>query len=132
MMGIVILIGALALLLLSLGKGIQMDIKKLIESFTGDKKEAEELKHRSMTGSRFILLLAFGGLIIWATKGILNTETMSLLFWAFITYTICNTATRIAQYGANAFIRGKAMDLAWKDGKISKEEQSIVENSDIK
>jgi hypothetical protein len=103
-----------------------MNWKTILEGITGSGDGTNTLEHRSFTGSRFILLIGFGCLILWATKGVLTQDTMHLLFWGLVTYTAANTLTRLLQFYANMRIRMRAMELAWKDGKLDNNEAGVV------
>jgi hypothetical protein len=90
-------------------------------------KVETDLAHRGWTSTRWLLVLAFGGLVIWWSAGELITDSLHMIFWLVVTYLICNTATRIAQYAANAYVRGKVMPLMLKDGKLDADEKAALE-----
>lgn len=104
--------------------------KAVAELFASDKKD--EVGHSSWTGSRLWMLVAFVALVLIVTKGVLTEHNMSLLFWSFAIYTIANTVTRAAQIVMNGIIVRERQALAWKDGKLSAEEERSLGALDAK
>jgi hypothetical protein len=62
--------------------------------FTTAKKDFADIPNSKTTSTRLIALVAFVGMILWFTKGVLTSELYHLIFWAFAVYTVCNTVTK--------------------------------------
>ncbi len=62
--------------------------------FSSTKGDFAKIDHGKATSTRLIALVAFVGMILWFTKGVLTSELYHLIFWAFAVYTVCNTVTK--------------------------------------
>jgi len=90
------------------------------------KDKVADLVHERWTGSRLVLLLAFAGLLIYITKGMLTEHNIDRLFWALAIYMICNTVSKVAVIIGNAWLKVWQTRAFMKDGKLDDNERAIL------
>jgi hypothetical protein len=105
-----------------------MDFGTIVQGLFGKKDEqpTTTLDHPSFTSSRLLLVLAFVAVILYSTRGVLTEANIRIISQVVMVLIIGNSLTRIACYAANAFIKGRAMRLAWNDGTLTAEEAAVV------
>ncbi len=73
--------------------------------FSSTKKDFATIDHGKATSTRLIALVAFVGMVLWFTKGVLTSELYHLIFWAFAVYTVCNSVTKGIQMICVAIVK---------------------------
>lgn len=95
--------------------------------FSKKKEQATDLlEHPGLTGSRFLVIAGFAGLLLWVTKGVLTEANIRMLFWGVLVYVGCNTITRSIQLICNTTLRKTTLRLAYADGTLDPAEVGIV------
>lgn len=105
-----------------------MDFGTIVQGLLGKKDEqpTTTLDHPSFTSSRLLVVLAFVAIILYSTKGVLTEANIRIISQVVMVLVICNSLTRLGYYGANAFIKGRAMRLAWSDGTLTDAEAGVI------
>lgn len=96
-------------------------VKALMES---DPKLDQE--HGRWNSSRLWVLLIFGSMVLWVSKGVLAHENLVLVFKLAVAFIIGNTVTKCFTIAANAVQRAVALKVFMKDGKLSAVEQTAL------
>jgi hypothetical protein len=98
--------------------------------FKKEDKPKQEIESSPFTSTRLWLTVAVIAGMIWLSGGLLTPHNMMLAAIVVIAYIIGNSLTKAVQIWVNGNIRIKMMELAWKDGKLTKEESEAIDNSD--
>lgn len=102
-------------------------IKKAYAVLT-EKTEAEllDVKHGKLTSTRLWALVAFVGLIVWLTRGVLTESNIRMLFYAVCVYITGDTITRSITIYVNGRTKRVLADAFMKDGKLDANETSVL------
>lgn len=88
----------------------------------------DEIQHRDWSSIRWIALVAFVGLIIFnTTKQLVSPDGLTLIFKAFVVWTIGNTLTRLAVIAANAWRVVTLAKVFDQDGKLTTDERAFLD-----
>lgn len=108
-----------------------MSLSDLVITFLkSDDKPKQEIQSSPFTSTRLWLTIAVIAGMIWLSGGILTPHNMMLAAIVVIAYILGNSITKAAQIWVNGNIRMKMMELAWKDGKLTKEESEAIDKTD--
>jgi hypothetical protein len=108
-----------------------MSLSDLVVTFLKkDDKPNQEIKASPFTSTRLWLTVGVIAGLIWLSGGILTEHNMMLAALVVIAYIAGNSLTKAAQIWVNGNIRIKMMELAWKDGKLTKEESDAIDKAD--
>lgn len=88
--------------------------------------DANEVKHDKFTSMRFMAMIAFVGLIVWTTKGLLTDANLHLIFYAFAVYVAGDTATRMMQILVNGRIKLAEVKAFTSDGTLDANETKVL------
>jgi hypothetical protein len=105
-----------------------MDFGTIVQGLLGKKDEqtTATLDHPSFTSSRLLVVLAFVAIILYSTKGVLTEANIRIISQVVMVLVVCNSLTRLGYYSANAFIKGRAMRLAWQDKTLTEAEAGVI------
>lgn len=110
-----------------------MNLAQVLAGLSGkkDDKPTETMDDPGFTSSRLLIMLAFVGLILYSTKGVLTEANVRLISQVVMVVIVCKTLSRLGCYAANAFIKGRAIRLAWADKKVTPEEAAVVAGATV-
>lgn len=90
----------------------------------------DEIQHRDWSSIRWIALVGFVGLIIFnTTKQLVSSEGLTLIFKAFVVWTIGNTLTRLAVIAANAWRVVTLAKVFDQDGQLTTDERAFLDST---
>jgi hypothetical protein len=113
-----------------------MSIKNALTALISDDKPKEGneiIEHGFLTSSRFLVMVAMVGLLLWLVlKGLTAPIVVIPICAIAALYLITNTVTRVYQIKANAEIIKERQRLAWADGQLTADEAAALKAADDK